>query len=412
MHKFLTLLRQLGPGILFASTCIGVSHLVQSTRAGALYGFELAIFVLLANIFKYPFFEFGTRYAAATGKSILVGYYREARWMLVLYLVVIMSAVLTVTAGVTMVTAGMLGNLLSINLSVPVLSIIVMGLCFIILFKGSYGQLELTIKIIASFLVISTISSFLLTILNVKAPAVTLFNLDLLFANKSLIFIVALMGWMPSALDMSSWNSIWTVEKMKIEKSATFKIHLTDFNIGYLITSLLAFCFLGMGALLLYEKGLPLSNSSVEFASQLTGMFTTAIGDWVFVVIAISAFSTMFSTSITVLDGYPRIIEETVNLLLKKELKFYRWILAVIMLLSLMIIIYFANNLAALIDLAAAISFVSAPIIAVFNYRVVTGKQIEKRFQPKTWLRVLSYLGIAFLLSFSIIYLLSVIQNS
>ena len=38
-----------GPGILFASTAIGVSHLVQSTRAGANYGFGLLIFIIIAN---------------------------------------------------------------------------------------------------------------------------------------------------------------------------------------------------------------------------------------------------------------------------------------------------------------------------------------------------------------------------
>ena len=49
--------KTLGPGILFATTAIGVSHLVQSTRAGAEYGFALIGFVLMANILKYPFFE-------------------------------------------------------------------------------------------------------------------------------------------------------------------------------------------------------------------------------------------------------------------------------------------------------------------------------------------------------------------
>jgi len=45
-----------GPGILFLSTAIGVSHLVQSTRAGAEYGFLLLGFVILATLLKYPFF--------------------------------------------------------------------------------------------------------------------------------------------------------------------------------------------------------------------------------------------------------------------------------------------------------------------------------------------------------------------
>ena len=51
-----------GPGILMASAAIGGSHIVASTQAGALYGWQLAVIVILVNIFKYPFFRFGTQY--------------------------------------------------------------------------------------------------------------------------------------------------------------------------------------------------------------------------------------------------------------------------------------------------------------------------------------------------------------
>jgi Mn2+/Fe2+ NRAMP family transporter len=78
-------LKALGPGILFASTCIGVSHLVQSTRAGADFGFQLVAFILLANLFKYPFFEFGSRFAAATNKSLIEGYLKEGKWVIWTY---------------------------------------------------------------------------------------------------------------------------------------------------------------------------------------------------------------------------------------------------------------------------------------------------------------------------------------
>ena len=69
--KYKSLFKTLGPGLLFASTAIGVSHLVQSTRAGAEYGLIMLVFVLLATIFKYPFFEFGSRYANITGTNLL-----------------------------------------------------------------------------------------------------------------------------------------------------------------------------------------------------------------------------------------------------------------------------------------------------------------------------------------------------
>lgn len=49
-------LSALGPGILMASAAVGGSHIIASTQAGAIYGWQLAIIIILANLFKYPFF--------------------------------------------------------------------------------------------------------------------------------------------------------------------------------------------------------------------------------------------------------------------------------------------------------------------------------------------------------------------
>ena len=43
---------KLGPGLLFAGAAIGVSHLVQSTRAGADFGFGLIWALILVNLFN------------------------------------------------------------------------------------------------------------------------------------------------------------------------------------------------------------------------------------------------------------------------------------------------------------------------------------------------------------------------
>jgi len=56
LHVFL---RSFGPGLLWAGSAIGVSQLVQSTRAGADAGFGLTGVILFALILKYPFFAFG-----------------------------------------------------------------------------------------------------------------------------------------------------------------------------------------------------------------------------------------------------------------------------------------------------------------------------------------------------------------
>jgi Mn2+/Fe2+ NRAMP family transporter len=68
-----SLLKAIGPGILFAGAAIGGSHLIQSTRAGADYGYTLLLLVILANLFKYPFFEFSYRFTSAKSKSLLEG---------------------------------------------------------------------------------------------------------------------------------------------------------------------------------------------------------------------------------------------------------------------------------------------------------------------------------------------------
>ena len=42
-------IQKLGPGLLFAGAAIGVSHLVQSTRSGADFGFGLIWTVILTS---------------------------------------------------------------------------------------------------------------------------------------------------------------------------------------------------------------------------------------------------------------------------------------------------------------------------------------------------------------------------
>ncbi len=78
-------LSKLGPGLLFAGAAIGVSHLVQSTRAGADYGWGLIWALLLINLFKYPFFQYGPRYAQATGETLLDGYHKLGKTYLWAY---------------------------------------------------------------------------------------------------------------------------------------------------------------------------------------------------------------------------------------------------------------------------------------------------------------------------------------
>ena len=210
-----SLLKALGPGILFASTCIGVSHLVQSTRAGADYGFDLVWAIVLANLFKYPFFEFASRYANATGTSIIDGYKRLGKGVLWLYLIITVATMFFVCAVVGVVTAGFLDNLFDItgtlktndiphaNLGAPITVFVV---CIGILLAGKYKMLDSIIKVIGAVLLTSTLLSFVLALL--KGPAGDVPMRIVNFEDALPLFVVPLMGWMPTALDLPMIDTV------------------------------------------------------------------------------------------------------------------------------------------------------------------------------------------------------------
>ncbi|NNK83101.1 MAG: divalent metal cation transporter, partial [Flavobacteriaceae bacterium] len=119
-------LKKLGPGLLFAGAAIGVSHLVQSTRAGADFGLGLIWALLLIHIFKYPFFQFGPRYAAATGETLLDGYKKLGKSVLILYFILNFATMFTIQAAVTIVTAGLAYQLFGITNNLVVWSSILL----------------------------------------------------------------------------------------------------------------------------------------------------------------------------------------------------------------------------------------------------------------------------------------------
>ncbi len=404
------LLKALGPGILFASTCIGVSHLVQSTRAGADYGFQLLIFIVLANLFKYPFFEFGSRYAGATRKSILEGYQKEGKWVLWVYFLLSLASMFTVTAAVTFVTAGMLNNLMGWSFDPAWVSGFLLAFCTIILAFGKYSVLDSLLKIVGAVLLISTLTAFFGVLGKGQITPVADFVPKELMEREGIIFLIALMGWMPTAVDLSTWNSLWAVERMKqTGYQSKMREVLFDFNFGYIITGVLALCFLTLGAFVMYGSGTELSSNSTVFSDQVVKLYTNALGSWAYLIIAIAAFSAMFSTTITVVDGFGRAMGETIRLLFFKTTgirTLYTIMMIIVATISFIFILLLSANLKDLVDLATTLSFVIAPVFAYINYKVIMSDQISEEHKPKRWLKWLAISGLVFLTLFAIIYLI------
>jgi Mn2+/Fe2+ NRAMP family transporter len=407
MKKFF---KVLGPGILFASTCIGVSHLVQSTRAGADYGFALLAAVVLANIFKYPFFEFAVRYTSATGVSVIDGYARKGKWIVWAYFLLSIPSMVIVTAAVTFVTAGLLGTLLGIELTTDVWAIIIFAICLVILAIGRYKLLDNLLKLVGLVLLVSTLVAFISAVIHGPVERAPEFVPKELYSVTGLMFAIALMGWMPTAVDISTWTSLWSEAKSKSTGyRPTLKESLADFNFGYWVTAFLSVCFITLGANIIYGTGTELSNSSAGFASQLISMFTTAIGQWSYTIIAIAAFSTMFSTTITVIDGYGRSMNRTFKLMFSESEKedsrksYIIWTI-IITISAYLVIAQFLNNLKSLVDLATILSFVIAPLAGLLNYIVIKSEEVKDEFRMPRWLNLLAIAGLIFLAVFTIIF--------
>ena len=398
--------KTLGPGILFASTAIGVSHLVQSTRAGANYGFGFLIFIIIANLFKYPFFEFASRYSNVTEKSIIEGYKSLGKWVLWSYLLITLISMFFITSAVGAVTAGFLQNLFQTSELGILNHLALFFVCGSILSFGRYSSLDSLIKIIGFVLLLSTLIAFLLVL--IKGPVSDNLFPDVKYIKSDILFIIALMGWMPTAVDLSSWNSLWTLERIKQTNfKPTLNQTIFEFNIGYLSSAFLSLCFLTLGAYLMYETENDFSNSSAIFANQVITLYTQSIGSWSYLIISISGFSIMFGTCIAVLDGYARSAKECFRLIFKRESKihYYTIIIWAITLGSLIIIYLFGSSIKNLVDLATTISFMIAPFIAFANYKLVSTPYVGKENSPQTWLKYLAIGGMIYLIGFSMLFL-------
>ena len=405
-----TFLQSLGPGLLFAGAAIGVSHLVQSTRAGAEFGFGLIWALVLALLFKYPFFQFAPRYAAATGETLLDGYKKMGKGILIAFYALSFLTMFTIQAAVTIVTAGLATQLfgnLGIENNLVIWSSVITIISFVILLIGKYSLLDNLMKYIIIILSISTVIAVSVAVYKTN----TTFSVAQILPSGSveITFLIAFLGWMPAPMDVAVWHSIWSVEKVKTTKlKPSTKEAVFDFNVGYLGILFLGICFVLLGALVMYKSGETFSSKGSIFAQQLIDLYTKNLGDFSYIFITIAAFTTMFSTTITTLDASPRAMAKTTELLFNKKLKLGYWFWIILLAIGTFLILrYFLDDMGVLIKIATVLSFLTAPFYAILNYIVIT-KHTPKVHRPGKLLRILSLVGIVFLIGFSIWFLFNI----
>lgn len=428
----------LGPGILLAATSIGASHLVLSPRAGMLFGPTLLWLVLAAHVLKYPAFEFGPRYALATGDSLLSGYARvpgPRRWALVVFAlftalqgVGVAVAVTSITAAVLVVSVG--------HLSLAGWGTVVVTVSLILLVVGRFSAMEVINKLMMACLALVTVVTFLAR----PAPASAWAHVVLpSLPEGAVVLAAAMVGWLPTGIDVSIWHSLWALKvrarwapsgagepgwNEATRRRAQLRGGLLDMRSGYALSAVLAVCFLvlgmyvsgvlGGGMVSMWKgQGLPHTAATppdgANVAVAISQAYGTVLGRWIIPAFLVTAFFGMFSTTYVVMDGFPRALAETMRLLSasrRDDPTFWSapyWALLGVVWLCVVLILWLWPKPVELITAAALLSLVVSPLYYALNYYCVTRHVKDPALAPGRGLRMLALGGILFVLGASVV---------
>ena len=407
----------LGPGLLFAGAAVGVSHLIQSTRAGGIYGFSLIGFILFANLAKYPAFRFGNQYAAASGSNLIIAYQRRSAGAIGMFIISTLLTMFVGCAAVSLTTAGLFIETFGVEAETFNIVLGVWAIVIATLYFGQFKALDVVVKLLLAFLTITTVLATVLVVPSLS-QASDLNFWPSQFDTATVIFIAALIGWMPAPLDTSVWQSLWSQAKARSEcRSLSMKESALDFNIGFTGTTLLALCFLIMGAATLFNSGQEFETSAAGFAGQLVDIYRATLGDTIATLVGAAAMAVIFTTTLTAIDAWPRSMASAVTIVRNpshppelelsdnRDKSYWIWML-LLMAGAAVIINLLTNSFSLLIDIATTVSFVTAPIFAILNHQAMFGPSVPESSRPSHAMRIWSLLGIASLVIFTATYAL------
>ncbi|MBB1277624.1 NRAMP family divalent metal transporter [Pseudoalteromonas sp. SR43-3] len=383
-----------------ATAAIGGSHLVASTQAGAIFGWQLFWLILVVNVLKYPFFRFGMEYTLATKNSLVEGYKSKGPFYFYSFIGLNIVAAVVNTAGVLLLTASLLHYALPVVIEVTLLCWILLGVCLAILLLGHFKALDSVAKGIMGLLTLATVIALVIAFSNgPMAPADYVGPSP--YELTMLSFMVALMGWMPAPIEISALSSLWLKEK-QAQQTVSKSQGLFDFNVGYWLTAGLALVFFSLGVLVQYGQTSSIELGGVAFAKQLIDMYALTIGEWARPLVSAIAFLCMFGTTLTVLDGYARTLNESHKLLGFGQSKHSLNIWLVLQALAGMaVILFFKSALGPMLTFAMTLSFVTTPVFAWLNFSLVRS---EPAIKHSVLLRSLTWLGLVYLVGFAVAF--------
>lgn len=382
----------IGSGILYAGAAVGVSHLVQSTRAGADYGISFILIIIAIHILKYPFFKAGPFYAYHHKKSLIQAYQEYHPIAMVLFLLTTLGTMFTISAAVVAVTAGIVSGL------IPGISLIIIQLGLLILIGGillvgKYASLSKIIQYLVLGLTLAVLICVFGNLSNLSASSLQ-FKIPNMETAEAWVYLIAFLGWMPAPLDLSTWHSIW-----KLEENTTTVNWESQFNITFWGTAGLGILFVLLGLIVFGAQSLELDRTAGGFSNQLIKAISNSSGRIGFILAGIAALGAMLSTSLTVIDAIARVWKEVFKVYQKPIKHVYSTTLIITLFGAAILLIGFGENMVSLVEVATILSFLATPILAYLHFKLC-----PELFQTK-WKYGLAIASILVFLLLSIIYI-------
>lgn len=418
-------IRWIGPGLVLAATAVGASHLVLAPTAGAAFGYALLWVMVFSHLIKYPAFECGPRFAAATGTSLLDGYARvpgPRGWALSVFLLGTVVQGVTVLAGVLGVAASVVYAVIP-ALPIPVWSLLLGVAIAGLLASGGFDGLSALSKWMLAGLTAMTVVAFLA---RPPGPGFVEGLVRPRIPPESVVLLAAILGWMPTGIDVAVWHSMWALERRdewanrrprskragEGVAARAFATGRLDLWLGYGLSLVLSVLFLALGAEVLRPAGLV--PQGPEVAITMARLYTESLGSWAYPLFMVAAFFGMFSTAYGVLDGFPRAFAQTVVRLFGgrkpsagsgdepgdtrttraggRTTAIYWAFLAGSLALALVETVWIPDPVA-LVTVAAVVSFLLAPILYALNHYCVTRLIEDPGLRPGPGMRLWSWIG-------------------
>ncbi len=391
-----TIQEKLGPGLLYAAAAVGVSHLVSSTTAGATYGMIMVLYAIVVCMVKYPTFLFGATYTAATGETLVDGYGRLGKWVVVLFFFMQLFEYTFAISGVSVTTAAIVRGVFDLGIPGPWLELGLILSGIVILAVGRYSVLEDVTKVLVIAFSICTVFAAVIAVGGIDIGGADL-SADITLDTPTILFLIAVAGWLPTGTAGSVGLSLWVKAKMiRLERPVSTREAAFDFHVGYGTAIFTALCFVALGTLVMYINGVAPAAKGADFSAQLINLFTSTIGDWIYPVIAIAAITVMYSTLLTLVDLLPRSSAAALVDIFPKQLEgkfgsIYMIFIGIELFLALGVLATLMDQFSTFIALVTSMGFIVAPAFALLNHIVMFGPDVPEADRPGNFIKMWSF---------------------